>query len=92
MEQVSYTDTVKTTYGCEEILAQAFIDSTFYGKIEFAQTAAEPVGAMVYIERDVPTSEQSQDDGSYTRFESGRSLNGVYYTAPGEAVNFTVTL
>ena len=36
--------------------------------------------------------EQTDDDGSLTRFESGRSLNGVYYSAEGKANNFTVTL
>ena len=71
---------------------QSFIDSTFYGKIEFSQTEDAPTGALVYIERAVPNTEQTEDDGSYTRFEAGRALKGVYYTAEGAAVNFEVTL
>ena len=89
---ISYTDTVKTSYACNTILDQSFIDSTFYGEIEFSQTEAGPTGALVYIERAVPNSEQTEDDGSYTRFEAGRALKGVYYTAEGAAVNFEVTL
>ena len=58
----------------------------------FSQTEAAPTGALVYIERSVPNSEQTADDGSYTRLEAGRALKGVYYTAEGEAINFEVTL
>jgi len=47
---------------------------------------------MVTVERAVPNSEQTESDGSYARFEAGRSLNGAYYTKDGLAKNFTVTL
>ena len=104
MNAVSYTDSVKTSYACNNILDQAFFDSDFYGSIEFSNAADTGTtdsggntiysadGAIVYIERSVLESEQTKDDGSYVRFEAGRVLNGVYYTALGEAVNFSVTL
>ena len=92
LNAVSYTDSVKTTYACNDILDQAFFDSEFYGSIEFSQGNSGPTGAIVYIERYVLENEQTKDDGSYVRFEAGRVLNGVYYTALGESVNFSVTL
>ena len=51
LNAISYTNSVKTSYPCYTILDQAFIDSTFYGEINFSQTEDAPTGALVYIER-----------------------------------------
>ena len=60
--------------------------------MKFSESSDSITGATVYIERQVYSKEQTEEDGSYTRFEAGRSLNGVYYSAEGKAINFTVTL
>ena len=51
MNPVSYTDSVKTSYACNDILDQAFFDSDFYGSIEFSQGNGGTTGLIAYIER-----------------------------------------
>ena len=90
--KIAYTNSVKTSYACNTILNQKYVDGDFEGQMEFTRSSTEPTGAMIYIEKAVPNDEQTETDGSYTRFETGRALKGVYYSAQGAAVNFTVTL
>ena len=51
LNAVSYTNSVKTSYACNDILDQAFFDSDFKGTIEFSQGNGGTTGAIVYIER-----------------------------------------
>ena len=56
--------------------------------------------AEVYVQRIIPDSEQTTDDGKITRIEAGRSLRGSYFTAADRVTtadqkvdkNFTVQL
>ena len=56
--------------------------------------------AEVFVQRVIPDTEQTTDDGKITRIEAGRSLRGSYFTAADRVTvadrkidkNFTVQL
>jgi len=47
---------------------------------------------VVKIQRVIEKTEQTEDDGSIERIETGRSLKGTYYQKDGTGISFTVEL
>ena len=44
----------------------------------------------VYILRETPEDEETLDDGSVVRIDTGRVLLGTYYDRSLDAINFTI--
>ena len=96
LDKISMTNSIKTG-GNSNILSDSRDNSTFNGYIDWyygesGSEAAPPTKCTVYINRLIEKTEQTLDDGTVVRIESGRSLKGAYYQKDGTAISFTVEL
>ena len=96
LNKISMTNSIKTG-GNSNILSDSRDNSTFNGYIhwyygEAGSEASPPTKCTVYINRLIEKTEQTLDDGTVVRIESGRSLKGAYYQKDGTAISFTVEL
>ena len=95
LKKISMTNSIKTG-GNSNILSDSRDNSTFDGYIDWYYgddgATTPPTKCEVYINRLIEKSEQTLDDGTIVRIESGRSLKGAYYQKDGTAISFTVEL
>ena len=96
LDKISMTNSIKTG-GNSNILSDSRDNSTFEGYIDWyygesGSETAPPTKCTVYINRLIEKTEQTLDDGTVVRIESGRSLKGAYYQKDGTAISFTVEL
>ena len=80
------------TGGNTSIQENARDNSSFKGELEWIATAAPPTSCKVKIVRLIEETEQTNDDASIERIETGRSLKGAYYQKDGTGVSFTIEL
>ena len=62
------------------------------GELEWIADGVTPTACKVKIVRLIEEEEQTTDDASITRIETGRSLTGAYYQKDGTGVSFTIEL
>ena len=91
---ISMTNSIKTG-GDSTIETNARDNSTFLGQIDFSDSTSAGSAfdmCVVKIQRVIEKTEQTEDDGSIERIETGRSLKGTYYQKDGTGISFTVEL
>ena len=92
LDGISMTNSIKTG-GDSTIETNARDNSTFLGKLTFDYDGGTPPSkCIVEIQRLIERTEQTEDDGSIERIETGRSLKGTYYQKDGTGISFTVEL
>ena len=94
LDGISMTNSIKTG-GDSTIETNARDNSTFLGKLTFDYgdtPTAPPTKCIVEIQRVIERDEQTEDDGSIERIETGRSLKGTYYQKDGTGISFTTEL
>ena len=93
LDGISMTNSIKTG-GDSTIETNARDNSTFLGILTFdySSGSAPPSKCIVKIQRLIERTEQTEDDGSIERIETGRSLKGTYYQKDGTGISFTVEL
>ena len=87
------TNSIKTG-GDSTIETNARDNSTFLGILTFdySSGSAPPSKCIVKIQRKIEKTEQTEDDGSIERIETGRSIKGTYYQKDGTGISFTTEL
>ena len=92
LDGISMTNSIKTG-GDSTIETNARDNSTFLGRLTFDYDSGTPPSkCIVEIQRLIERTEQTEDDGSIERIETGRSLKGTYYQKDGTGISFTTEL
>ena len=93
LDGISMTNSIKTG-GDSTIETNARDNSTFLGILTFdySSGSAPPSKCIVKIQRKIEKTEQTEDDGSIERIETGRSIKGTYYQKDGTGISFTTEL
>lgn len=86
--------TVSNSRISEAVDQFAIDDSSFLGYISDGNFIFDTANdkCVVNLFRVTPDSEKTNSDGTVTRIETGRALNGVFYDNNGDQKRFSVTL